>query len=266
MRPGRASRPGTTHTDTQGMKNSGHRSHNPSEDLRGRGQTEAQRFELVSAAMSHKAQEAMRFQMHRNLKIRLPKVDGGHPTPLPDRQKNRLDGLHAEVRNVHEAIKEGQVDDRSPRPRGLPNHKQAAVKARRGKRSKLHSTLGNQRQGDLLKSSPLDGSRGIRRHGMGSVNRGGGLRKGMRYPSRRTSTTHGSAPLSLQACQWRDRQPPDRVRQGDGSYFQKPEGFEGADPLPSLSACGLQSASLTAAPDEEDGSQMDRREATKTLP
>ena len=57
----------------------------------------------------------------------------------------------------------------------------------------------------------------------------------MRYPSRRTSTTHGSAPLSLKPCQWRDKQPPDRVRQGDGSYFRKPKGFEeGADPLPPL--------------------------------
>ena len=57
----------------------------------------------------------------------------------------------------------------------------------------------------------------------------------MRYPSRRTSTTHGSAPLSFQACQRRDRQPPDRVKQGDGSYLRKPEGFdEGADPLPPL--------------------------------
>ena len=45
-------------------------------------------------------------------------------------------------------------------------------------------------------------------------------------------TTQGFAPLSLQACQWGDRQPPVRVRQGDGSYFQKPEGpEEGADPL-----------------------------------
>ena len=41
------------------------------------------------------------------------------------------------------------------------------------------------------------------------------------------------APLSLQACQWRDRQPPNRVRQGAGSHFRKPEGpEEGADPLP----------------------------------
>ena len=149
------------------MKNSGHRSHNLSEELRGRGQTEAQRFELVSAAMSHKAQKATRFRIHRNLKIRLLKIDGGHPIPLPDTHNSRLDGLHAEVRNVHEAIEEGQVDDRPPRPRGLPNHKQAAVKAGRGKRSKLHSTLGNQRQGDLLESSHLDGSRGIRRHGDG---------------------------------------------------------------------------------------------------
>ena len=149
------------------MKNSGHRSHNLSEGLRGRGQTEAQRFELVSAAMSHKAQEATRFRMNRNLKIRLPKGDGGHPSPLSDRQKSRLDGLHVEVRNVHEAIEERQVDDRSPRPRGLPNHKQAAVKTGRRKRSKLHSTLGNQSQGDLLERSPFDGSRGIRRHGDG---------------------------------------------------------------------------------------------------
>ena len=193
------------------MKNSGHRSHNPSEDLRGCGQTEAQRFELVSAAMSHRAQAATRFRMHRNLKIRLPKIDGGHPIPLPDRQ-NRLDGLHAEVRNVHEAIEKGQVDDRPPRPRGLPNHKQAAVKAGRGKRSKLHSTLGNQRQGDLLESSPLMEVGTYEGMGMGSADRGGGLRKGMRYPSRKTSTTHGSTPLSLQACQWRDRQLPDRVR------------------------------------------------------
>ena len=117
----------------------------------------------VSAAMSHKAQEAKRFRMNRNLEIRLPKVDGGHPIPLSDRQ----DGLHAEVRHVHEAIEERQVDDRMPQPRGLPNHKQAAVKAGRRKRSKLHSTLGNQSQGDLLERSPFDGSRGIRRHGDG---------------------------------------------------------------------------------------------------
>ena len=59
---------------------------------------------------------------------------------------------------------------------------------------------------------------------MGTLVRGGLQRKEMRYPYRNTSTTQGSAPLSLQACQWRDRQPPNRVRQGDGSYFWKPEG------------------------------------------
>ena len=69
---------------------------------------------------------------------------------------------------------------------------------------------------------------------MGSADSGGGQRKGKRYPSRSTSTTYGSVPLSLQACQWRDRQPPDRVRQGDGSHFRKPEGLEGADCLPPL--------------------------------
>ena len=64
-----------------------------------------------------------------------------------------------EVRNVHEAVEERQVDDRSPRPRGLPYDKQAAVKAGGRKRSKLHRTPGNQSKGD--------GSRGIQRHGDG---------------------------------------------------------------------------------------------------
>ena len=41
--------------------------------------------------------------------------------------------------------------------------------------------------------------------GMGYLDIGGTPRKGIRYPNRRTSTTEGSAPLSLQACQWRDR-------------------------------------------------------------
>ena len=79
------------------MKNCRNRSHNPSEDLRGCGQTKTQRSELVGAAMRHKAEEATRFRMDRNLQIRFPKVDGGHPIPLTDRQKNGQDGLHAEV-------------------------------------------------------------------------------------------------------------------------------------------------------------------------
>ena len=149
------------------MQDSRDRSHDPSEDLRGRGQTKAQRFELVCVAMGHKAKEATRLRMDRNLEIRFPKDDGGHPIPLTDRQKNRLDGLHLEVGHVHEAIEKRQVDDRSPRPQGLPNHKQAAVKAGRRKWSKLHSALGNQSQGDLLKRSPFDGRGGIRRHGDG---------------------------------------------------------------------------------------------------
>ena len=106
--------------------------------------------------------------------------------------------------------------------------------------------------------------------GMSSGDRGGGRRKGMRYPSQRTSTTHRTAPLSLQACQWRDRQPPDRVRQGDGSHFWKPEGFkEGADPLPPLKCLQPPEREEDAErrPDRSagrDGSQMDRREATRT--
>ena len=115
--------------------------------------------------MSHKVQEATRFQMHRNLRIRLPKNDGGHLIPQTDWHENRLEGYQATVGNVHEASEQGQVDDRTPRPWGLPNQKPAAGKAGRGKRSKLHSTRGNQQQGDHPESSPFDGSRAIWRHG-----------------------------------------------------------------------------------------------------
>ena len=43
--------------------------------------------------------------------------------------------------------------------------------------------------------------------GMGSENNGGAEQKGILYPHRSTSTTQYSAPLSLHACQWSDKQP-----------------------------------------------------------
>ena len=243
--------PVTTHTDTQGMKNNGYRSQNPREDLRGRGQTEAQRFESVRAAMSHKAQEATRRRMHRNLKIRLPKIDGGHQIPLSDWHENRLDGYQAKVGNVHETIEHGQVEDRTPRPRGLPNHKPAAGKAGRGKRSKLHSTLGNHCQGDPPRAAPLMEVGAYEGMGMSSVDWVGGRRKGMWYPSRRTSTTHANRTPVPPGLPGEGQTATGQGRQGDGSHFQKWE----PTPYHPWSSCGLQSArrtqsaAPTAAPD-----------------
>ena len=77
------------------------------------------------------------------MQIRFLDIDGGHPVPLTHREENRLDGLHLKVRHVHKAIEMGEVDDWTPRPRGLPHYEQMAVEAWRRERSKLHSTLGN---------------------------------------------------------------------------------------------------------------------------
>ena len=63
-------------------------------------------------------------------------------------------------------------------PRGLPHYEQTAVEVWRRGRMKLHSTLGNEAQGDLLQNSPLMEvglEEGI---GMGTSERGGVLRKG----------------------------------------------------------------------------------------
>ena len=128
----------------------------------------------------------------------------------------------------------------------------------------INSRVTTPRAAPLTEVGPYEGM------GMSSVDRGGGRRKGMRYPTRTTCTIHGTAPLSLQACQWRDRQPPDRVREGDGSHFRKPKGFEeGADPLPPLKRMRPPEREEDAKrrPDRSagrDGSQKDQREATRT--
>ena len=79
------------------MENSGNRSHDPGENLRGRGEAKTQSCELVDLAMCHKAKEGARFRMDWNLEVSLLEIDGGHPVSLTDRQENRLNGLHPEV-------------------------------------------------------------------------------------------------------------------------------------------------------------------------
>ena len=64
------------------------------------------------------------------------------------------------MRHIDEAIEGREIYDRTPRPRGFSDHKQTAVEARGGKRSKLHRTLGNENLGDLPKRNPF-GGRGV---------------------------------------------------------------------------------------------------------
>ena len=69
----------------------------PSENLRGRGEDETQRLELINLAIGHKAEKGTRFWMDRNLEVSLPKIDGGHPVARTDGKEDRLNGLHLEV-------------------------------------------------------------------------------------------------------------------------------------------------------------------------
>ena len=137
--------------------------------------------------------------MDRNLQVGFRKVDGGHPVALTNREKDRLDGLHAEVRHIHVEIGGREIDDGSPRPRGLPHNEKTAVKAWGRKRSKLHRTLGHQGLSSLPQSHPLGGQRVIRRHGDGSLGqrRSGEERNAvtkpqhLRHPRLRTSALPG---------------------------------------------------------------------------
>ena len=70
------------HADTPRVENGGNRSHDPREDLRGRGQAEAEGRELVNSAQSNKPKEATRIRMDRDLQVSLLEVDGGHPVSL----------------------------------------------------------------------------------------------------------------------------------------------------------------------------------------
>ena len=146
------------------MENGGNRSHDPGEDLRGCRKAEAESLELVHAAPKNEAEEVTRGRMYRHLKIRLLEIDGGHPVALTNRQEDRLNGLHLKMRRVHKAIEMGEVYDWTPRPRGLPHNEQTAVEPWRRERSKLHSPLGHEGQGDRLQGSTLDGSGAVRRH------------------------------------------------------------------------------------------------------
>ena len=54
-------------------------------------------------------------------------------------------------------------------------------------------------------------------NGTGDLARGGGRSlNGIWYPSRRTDTTQGSAPIADHCRQWCDRHPPYMPRRGDG--------------------------------------------------
>ena len=103
------------------------------------GEAEAKGRELINIALSHKPKEAPRVWMDRDLQVGFRKVDGGHPVALTNREKDRLDGLHAEVRHLHVEIEGREIDDGSPRPRGLPHNEKSSVKAWGRKRARVAS-------------------------------------------------------------------------------------------------------------------------------
>ena len=87
----------TPHANTQRVEDGRNRSHDPDENLWGRGAAETQCCELINLAIGHKEEEGTRFQMYRNLKVSLPEIDGGHPVARTDGKQDRLNGLHLEV-------------------------------------------------------------------------------------------------------------------------------------------------------------------------
>ena len=164
------------HADTPRVENGGNRSHDPCEDLRHSGKAEAEGKELVNIAPSHKPQEATRVRMDRDLQVGFPEVDGGHPVPLTNGEQDRLYGLHAEVRHIHERIEGREIDDGSPRPRGLPHNK----KPREGRGASSTALLATRARVTSPSATPLVDEGWYEGREMGTLDRGGSQRKGMR--------------------------------------------------------------------------------------
>ena len=160
------------HADTPRMENGGNRSH----DLWSCGEAKAKGRELVHVALCHKPKEATRVRMDRDLQVGFLEVDGGHTVALTNRKKDRLDGLHAEVRHIHEQIEGREIDDESPRPRGLPHYK----KPREGRGASSTALLAIRASVTSLSATPLVDKGWYDGREMGTLDSGGSQRKGMR--------------------------------------------------------------------------------------
>ena len=145
--------------------------------------------------------------MDRDLKVRILQIYGDHPVVPANSAQNRLRCLHPKRGPIHTQVQGGQVDDRPPTPVALvitsmwlkmPGVGGAGSTAPLRRRSLI----------SLSKALPLTDWGEYESRMMGIGDRGRGMRKGIAYPSLKTSTTQGSAPLSLQAHHRRDRQPP----------------------------------------------------------
>ena len=68
--------------------------------------------------------------MDRDLQVGFLEVDGGHPVALTNRKKDRLDGLHAEVRHIHEQTEGREIYDGSPKTPRSSTLQKAGCKSR----------------------------------------------------------------------------------------------------------------------------------------
>ena len=77
------------------MEKRRHRSHDPCEHFRGRGETEAKNLELIDSAVDDKPQELPAGWMNRNLKVGILEIDGDHPVEklLMDWRTDWLDSI-----------------------------------------------------------------------------------------------------------------------------------------------------------------------------
>ena len=170
------------------------------EDMGGRGEAETESPELIHTAKHHKSKILVRLGMNWNLQVCFLQADGHHPVPQTNRKKNRLDGLHLEGRGSQKTIEMREVYEWTPRPRGLPHHKETAVKARRRQKSQFDRFLGNEGPSNLPHSNPLGGHGSVRRQEDGFPRQWRNTGKGNKVPPPENFHTQGSVPLSLQAC------------------------------------------------------------------
>ena len=176
------------------MEETRHRSHQASEDLWGCGQTKAEDPELPGPLSGSEPEKPARLRVDRNLKVSILQIYGDYPVVPPHGTKNSLRSLHPKRSPIHIQVQGGQVDNQPPTPRNLGDNEHVSLEAWSWRR-RLHRSLAAKSLNLLLQSPPLTDWGEYESRKMEVRERGGGMRKGIAYPSLKTSTTQGSAPL-----------------------------------------------------------------------
>ena len=212
--------------------------------------------------------------MNRHWNVRIPEIEGGQPVPLTYWQEHRRNGLQLKGWHAHKAKDMGEGDDRTSWPRGLQTLRTEGCRSlEKGvEQAPEHPWQPRPRRYSL--EQPLGWRWGWKKAlGWEEWNMRS-AEEGQTIAQPQQPYNPVSAPLSLQACQWRDREPPERARKETAPTSWNPK-VRKKEPTPRTPMKRLQpwrhrkkrSASRTVCHSEKRSQQGNpRRAASRKTP